>query len=79
MFWLFVKKVEGGKQLHFSRFDESFHDLTRQTIHSLIDLGDSKLKDGPETLLGHIDIHMGENTLRCHNFGRLESLFKVLF
>jgi hypothetical protein len=37
------------------------------------------LKDGPETLLGHIDIHMGENTLRCHNFGRLESLFKVLF
>jgi hypothetical protein len=42
MLWLFVKKVEGRKQLHFSRFDESFHDLTRETVYSSIDLGDSR-------------------------------------
>jgi hypothetical protein len=40
MFWLL--KVEGGKQLHFSRFDESFHDFAGKTIHSPIDLKDSK-------------------------------------
>jgi hypothetical protein len=34
MFWLFVKKVERGKQLHLARFDEIFHDFTRETIHS---------------------------------------------
>jgi hypothetical protein len=39
--WLFVKEVEGGKQLQFSKFDEGFHDLTRKIIHSSIDLGDS--------------------------------------
>jgi hypothetical protein len=44
MLWLFVKKVEGGKQLHFSRFDESFHDLIRETIHSSIDLRDSRFQ-----------------------------------
>ncbi len=42
MFWLFVKKVEIGKQLHFNRFGEGFHDLTGETIHSLVDSGDSK-------------------------------------
>jgi len=44
MFWLFVKKVKGIKQLHFSRFDESFHNLTTKTIHSSIGLGDSRFK-----------------------------------
>ncbi len=64
MFWLFVKKVEGGKQLHFNKFDENFHDLTRKTIHSSIDLGDSKswvlgyLKDGLKMLVGHTNMHM---------------------
>jgi hypothetical protein len=33
------KKVEGGKQLHFSKFDESFHDLTRKIVYSSIDSG----------------------------------------
>jgi hypothetical protein len=37
MLWLFAKNVEGGKQLHLSRFDENFHDFTREIIHSLID------------------------------------------
>jgi hypothetical protein len=44
MLWLFVKKVEGGKQLHFSRFDESFHDLTGETVHSSIDSKDFKFQ-----------------------------------
>jgi hypothetical protein len=42
MLWLFVKKVEGGKQLHLSRSDEGFHNLIVETIHSSIGLGDSK-------------------------------------
>jgi hypothetical protein len=42
MFWLFFKKVKRGKQLHLSKFDENFHDLTRKTIHSSIDSKDSK-------------------------------------
>jgi hypothetical protein len=36
------QKIEGGKQLHFSRFDENFHDFTGETINSSIDSGDSK-------------------------------------
>jgi hypothetical protein len=42
MLWIFVKKVEGGEQLHFSGFDVGFYDLTRETIHSLVDLGNSR-------------------------------------
>jgi hypothetical protein len=42
--WLFVKKVEGGKQLHFRKFDESFHDLTRENVHSSIDSRDSRFQ-----------------------------------
>jgi hypothetical protein len=37
MLWIFVKKIEGGKQLHFSRFDEGFYDFIGKIIHSLID------------------------------------------
>jgi hypothetical protein len=37
MFWIFVKKVEGGEQLHFSGFDEGFYDLIGDGIHSSID------------------------------------------
>jgi hypothetical protein len=37
MFFLFVKKNKGGKQLHFSRFDEGFRGLIRKTIHFSID------------------------------------------
>jgi hypothetical protein len=37
MLCIFVKKVEGGKQLNFSGFDEGFYDLTREIIHSLVD------------------------------------------
>jgi hypothetical protein len=44
MFWLFVKKVEGGKQLHFSRFDEGFHNVITKTIHSSIGSKDSRFK-----------------------------------
>jgi len=44
MLWLFVKKVEGGKQLYFNSFDESFHDLTGEIVHSSIDSGDSKFQ-----------------------------------
>jgi hypothetical protein len=40
MLWIFVKKVEGGEQLHFSGFDEGFYDLTRNTIQSLVDSRD---------------------------------------
>jgi len=48
-----VKKVEGRKQLHFSKFDESFHDFTRKTIHSSIDLGDSRFQIlGPRLFKG---------------------------
>jgi hypothetical protein len=36
------QKVEGGKQLHFNKFDESFYDLTRETIHSSIDSRNSR-------------------------------------
>jgi hypothetical protein len=36
------KKLEGRKQLRFNRFDESFHDLIGKTVHSSIDLGDSR-------------------------------------
>jgi len=36
------KKLEGRKQLCFSRFDERFHDLIGETIHSSIDSGDSR-------------------------------------
>jgi hypothetical protein len=42
MFWLFVKKVEGGKQLHLNKFDEGFHGLIKETIHSLVDSRDSR-------------------------------------
>jgi hypothetical protein len=38
MLRIFVKKVEGGEQLNFSGFYEGIHDLTRETIHSSIDL-----------------------------------------
>jgi hypothetical protein len=34
------QKIEGGKQLHFNRFDESFHRLIGETVYSSIDLGD---------------------------------------
>jgi hypothetical protein len=37
MFWIFVKIVEGGGQLHFSRFDEGFYDLIGDGVHFLID------------------------------------------
>jgi hypothetical protein len=36
------QKVEGRKQLHFSKFDESFHYFIGKTIHSSSDSGDSK-------------------------------------
>jgi hypothetical protein len=36
MLWLFVKKVEGGKQLHFSKFDENFYDFIGETVYSSI-------------------------------------------
>jgi hypothetical protein len=42
MLWIFVKKVEEGKQLHFSGFDED--DLIGKIVHSSIDLGDSGFK-----------------------------------
>jgi len=42
MFQIFVKKLEGGKQLHSSGFDESFYDLIGETVHSSIDSRDSK-------------------------------------
>jgi hypothetical protein len=44
MLWIFVIKVEGEKQLHFSEFDEGFYDLVGETVHSSIDLGDSGFK-----------------------------------
>jgi hypothetical protein len=37
------KKIERTKQLYFGRFDESFHGLTRVTLHSAMDPKDSKL------------------------------------
>jgi hypothetical protein len=37
MLWIFVKKVEGEEQLHFSGLDEGFYDVTKETIHSLVD------------------------------------------
>jgi hypothetical protein len=42
MLWIFVKKVEGGEQLHFSGFDEVFYDLTTEIVHSSYDSRDSK-------------------------------------
>jgi hypothetical protein len=35
--WLFVKKIEGRKQLYFNKFDESFHDLKGVVVHSSSD------------------------------------------
>jgi hypothetical protein len=43
MLWLFVKNVEGGKQLHFNRFDEGFYGFIGETVHSLVDSKDSKI------------------------------------
>jgi hypothetical protein len=42
MLWLFVEKIEGGKQLHFSKFDENFHDLIGKIVHSSIDSCNSR-------------------------------------
>jgi hypothetical protein len=44
MLWIFVKKVEGGEQLHSNRFDEAFYDLIGKTVNSLIDLRDYRFK-----------------------------------
>jgi hypothetical protein len=37
MLWVFVKKVERRKQLHFGKFDEGFYNVTQTTLHSLVD------------------------------------------
>jgi hypothetical protein len=66
MFWLFVKKVEGGKRLHFNIFDGNFHDLTRETVRSPTDLGDSRfqilgfrlLENGLKMLVRHTNMHL---------------------
>jgi hypothetical protein len=36
------QKNRRRKQLHFSKFDESFHDFTGKTIHSSVDSGNSR-------------------------------------
>ncbi len=43
MLWIFAKKVEGGEHLCSSGFDEGFYDLIGEIVHSLVDLGDSRL------------------------------------